>query len=226
MGFPVERRPAAWRFKDRSRFSQDLRCRVAAQMGTRCPNSQNVTEGVVMNARAMRRLFLPLAMTAAVGASVYAAAGTSIAASTPKLPGPAVVKSVRFEFGVKNKAGKIIKRETGVAKVMRVGAASAIGKQAGAATPDLGVSGPSTVCLIHQLASASVPAGGYGYIEFKFPSAPFVAGSMFNEQNVSAIAENILYSSGDDVFVDELNNGGGTATFDGYYGVLYWDGGC
>jgi hypothetical protein len=63
-------------------------------------------------------------------------------------------------------------------------------------------------------------------IEFKFPSAPFVAGSMFNEQNVSAIAENILYSSSDDVFVDELNNGGGTATFDGYYGVLYWDGGC
>jgi hypothetical protein len=178
-----------------------------------------------MNARALRRLFLPLGMAAVVGASVYAAAGTSSAASTPKPPRPAVVKRVQFVFGVKNKAGKIIRSETGVAQVMRVDVGSAIAKQAGA-TPDLGVSGPSTVCVIHQLASATVPLEGYGFMEFKFPSAPFVAGSMFNEQNVSAIAENILYSSGDDVWVDELNNGANAATFDGYYGVLYWNGGC
>jgi hypothetical protein len=179
-----------------------------------------------MNVRALRRLFLPLAMGAVVSASVYAAAGTSVAASTAKSPRPAVVKTVRFEFGVKNKAGQVIRRETGVAKVERVDVGSAMANQAGAAAPDLGVSGPSTVCLIHQLASATVPLGGYGYMEFKFPSAPFVAGSMFNEQNVTAIAQNILYSSGDDVWVDELNNGANAATFDGYYGVLYWNGGC
>lgn len=175
-----------------------------------------------MNARALRRLFFPLAMAAVVGASVYAAAGTSSAASTPKSSRPAVANTVQFVFGVKNKAGTIIGRETGVAKVVQVGMA----KQAGAAASDAGVSGPSTVCLIHQLKSASVPAGGDAYMEFEFHSAPFVAGSEFNEQKTAVFTENLLYTSGDDVWVATQNNYVKAETLDGYYAVLYWNGGC
>jgi hypothetical protein len=179
-----------------------------------------------MNARTLRRVLLPLGMAVIVGTSMYGLTGISSAASSPKPPRPAVVKTVQFVFGVKNKAGKVIRRETGVADVVRVGVGSALAKQAGAAAPDVGVGGPSTVCLIHQLQSTSVPAQDYGYMEFKFPSAPFVAGSEFNEVNVTAWTLPLLYTTGDDVWLYELNTNTITATLDGYYAVLYWDGGC
>jgi hypothetical protein len=184
------------------------------------------SKGVAMNARALRRVLLPLGTAVIVGASLYGLAGISSAASTPKLPRPAVVKTIRFVFSVQDKAGTLIQRETGAAKVIPVGVGPATSGQAGGAAPDLGVTGPSTVCLIHQLESTSVPIGDWGTMEFEFPSAPFVAGSEFNEQNHTAWTLPILYSSGNDVWLYERNEDNVPMVLDGYYAVLYWDGGC
>jgi hypothetical protein len=183
-------------------------------------------KGVAMNVRALRRVLIPLGTAVVVGASLYGLAGISSAASTPKSSGPAVVKTIRFVFSVKNQAGRLIRRDTGVAKVIPVGIGPTASKQAGGAAPDLGVSGPSSVCLIHQLESTSVPVGDWGTMEFEFPSAPFVAGSEFNEQNHTAWTLPILFSAGNDVWLYERNEDNIPMVLDGYYAVLYWDGGC
>jgi hypothetical protein len=182
-----------------------------------------------MNARILRRLFLPLAMAAVVGASAYAATGISSAATSPHLSRPAAVKTIRVTFTVRNKEGKIIRRETGVATVVRIAVGSAAATVAGAASPQSGVGGPSEVCVAHTDYSASVGSLGYIGIKYTFPSAPFVAGSSFNEssQPVSAIESVETPGGRGDVVVVWVENGWTkTQTIAGYFNVIYWDGGC
>jgi hypothetical protein len=194
-----------------------------------------------MNARALCRVFLAVGMATVVGASVYGLSGVSSAASSPQPASADVVKTVPVTFGVVNQAGKTIRRGTGVAKVVRLGSAaakqpgvakivrrfeSAASKRGGAAAPDAGVGGPSTVCLAFFYYNVLVSAGGWSYVNITFPSAPFVVGSMFNETFYDPAAQESVYSSGVNVQVTALNNADTPYSQEGYYGVLYWDGGC
>jgi hypothetical protein len=109
--------------------------------------------------------------------------------------------------------------------VIRLGSAAA--QQAGVASPD-STAGASTQCLAYLDYGTSVGSGGYGYVDFTFPSSPFVVGSMFNETTQTRYAEESEYQSGDSVTVTALNNSSGTESLDGFYGVLYnsGSGGC
>jgi hypothetical protein len=160
-------------------------------------------------------------MAAIVSASVYALAGTGIAASSHQLPRPGVIKTVRVEAGIVNrKTHKTIRRETLVAKIVRLGSAAA--KQAGAAPPASG-SGPSSVCMEYTYLSGTTPSGSYDYVEFVFGSSPFIVGSMFNQSNALYVyAEQTEAQFGDDVYVAVFNNSPGTETLAGYYGVDYF----
>jgi hypothetical protein len=177
-----------------------------------------------MNAQILRRLFLPLTMAAIVAGSVYATTGISSAASSPQPTGPAVVKTIPVVFTVHNKAGKIIRRQTGVAKVVRRGSAAA--RQAGIAEPDA-TAGPSYVCVAYVLPGA-VATGPGGYIgeEFIFPSEPFIGGSFFNQTGPYPYATEAETQEGADVYVYAENNGGATVGLHGWFGVLYWNAGC
>jgi hypothetical protein len=168
-------------------------------------------------------------MAVLVGASVYAMTGTSNAASTPQSPKAGVVskagKTVPVEIHVMSKAGKTIRVEAGVARVVQVGSAGV--KQAGAAAPNT-LAGPGSACMDYYHYSFSAGPGSYGYVTFPFSSSPFVIGSMFNETTQTRYAEESEYQSGTNVTVTVLNNGSGTETLSGYYGVLYYpiSGGC
>jgi hypothetical protein len=164
-----------------------------------------------MNARALRRIFLPVGMAAVVSASVFGLTGISSAAGSPQPPKPAVVSKVSAEFIVKNKAGTTVRREAGVAKIVRLRLAA----------PD-GVGGPSTVCLAHVWSDFSALPGGTVLEEFEFPSSPFVVGSMFNETIFNQYALESGFQSGADVFVSAANNSSTSRILAGYYCVLFY----
>jgi hypothetical protein len=173
-----------------------------------------------MNAHALRRLFIPLAMAAIVGASVYALIGTSGAAASPQSPRPGVVGTVPVKFTVMNKENKVIHRGTGVATIVRLRSAAA--KQAGATGPDAGA-GPDPVCYAYYHLSYRVGKGGYVQEKITFSSGgPFVVGYGFNETTAAYLAETTEFESGDLVQLTTVNNSAYSETLAGYESVLYY----
>jgi hypothetical protein len=191
-----------------------------------------------MNGPILRRSLLLVGMAAIVSVSVYAAAGTSSAASGPQSPkatatgvrsaasGPqspraGAVRKVPVKFGVMNKAGKTAWRGTGEAKIVLLGSAA----QAGAAGPDA-VEGPSPYCDAHFAISSSIGSADSWVETITFPSTPFVVGPFFNEAVTAIYTEVSEQQKGDVVTVTILNNGPSTETYSGSVAVLYADGGC
>jgi hypothetical protein len=192
-----------------------------------------------MNARILRRSLFSAGMAVIIGASVYAAAGVSSAASHPPAPrvhpaaargtvsrpqaSPArAVRTLPVTITVENKAGKTISHRTGVAKLIRLGSGAPPPGIAGPA----GVKGPSTYCYAYYSVNYSIGAGGSVIETITFSSGPFIAGYGFNETTKAIYAETTEYQSGDTVQVTALNNGTSTETMAGYMAVLYTGGGC
>jgi hypothetical protein len=168
-----------------------------------------------MNARILRRVFLPLGMAALVSGAVYGLTGISSAASAPKLARPAVVHVVSTMY---NKAGKIMWRKTGVAKITRLAPAAA--RPAGAAAPEATSTGPDYVCLADAYVNYAAEGGAIYTEEFEFGSSPFVIGSMFNQTVPNLFAFETEYQSGDDVYVRVLQDAGSyPGAITGYLGV-------
>jgi hypothetical protein len=178
-------------------------------------------------------------MVVIVGASVYAAAGVSSAASHPPAPrlhpaavggtvsrpqaSPAsTVRTLPIKITVENKAGKTISQRSGTARVVRLGSGA---PPPGAAGPD-SIKGPSTYCYVYGAVNYSIGAGGSVIETITFPSGPFITGYDFNESTRVIYAETTEYQSGDTVQVTALNNGTTTETMAGSMAALYTGGGC
>lgn len=149
-----------------------------------------------------------------IGGSIYATAGTSVAASTTRSSKASAAPVVNVVARVVNKDGKTIRTERGVAKL--VGSGPATGQSAD--TP----AGPSTECMdYYDYNAGSVGAGGYAEVTFPFSVAPFVEGDMFNETTQIRALDVTQYQSGDTVVVSAFNNWTASQPIAGYFGVLY-----
>jgi hypothetical protein len=191
-----------------------------------------------VNARILRRFFLPAGIAALIGASLYATTGTSSAASTPQSSkaGAGIIRGagiVRYTASVVTRGGKAVPVKTGVATVVEItpGGVKEVMPGVKEVTPGgvtpaaVGVSGPAEICMAFVDASPAPTSPGNGFSEsISFGNAPFVLGSTFEgtTNNTAFSPASLMWnSSTKTATITAINLNGISEAQKGFYGVLY-----